>query len=133
MTASLSRKLQVRPGQKVLAVNAPAGYAEAFEDAQVVTRGDPARVQHVHLFVRHRRDLERLGSRAVAAATAGATVWIAYPKRSSGVATDITRDRGWEAVTDAIDAVSQVAIDDTWSALRFRLVAEVGRRGERGR
>jgi hypothetical protein len=43
----------------------------------------------------------------------------------------MTPDKGWDAGTDEIDAVSQVAIDDTWSALRFKPVAEVGRRGER--
>jgi hypothetical protein len=64
-------------------------------------------------------------------ARAGATVWIAYPKKTSGVQTDMTRENGWDALTDQIDAVTQVAIDDTRSALRFKPVAEVGRRGER--
>jgi hypothetical protein len=129
--ASLSRKLVVRPGHKVLVVNAPAGYADSLEGATVVTHGDPAKADAVHVFVRDTRELARFGSRAIAGALAGATVWIAYPKKTSGVETDMTRDRGWDAVTDQIDAVSQVAIDDTWSALRFKPVAEVGRRGER--
>ena len=73
------------------------------------------------------------GRKAIAAVDAGAVTWVAYPKKTSGVPTDLTRDRGWEAVTGDIDAVSQVAVDDTWSALRFKSVAEVGRRGERRR
>ena len=121
----------VRPGQRVLAVNAPAGYGSLLEGATVVTRGDPAKADAVHVFVRDTRELARYGPKAVAGALAGATVWIAYPKKTSGVATDMTRDKGWDAVTDQIDVVSQVAIDDTWSALRFKPVAEVGRRGER--
>jgi hypothetical protein len=133
VASSLSRKLQVKPGQKVLAVNAPPGYAQSLEGASVVSRGDPAKADHVHVFVRDTRDLARLGPRAVSGAQAGAVVWIAYPKRTSEVATDLTRDRGWEAVTGDIDAVSQVAVDDTWSALRFKPVTEVGRRGDRRR
>ena len=74
----------------------------------------------------------RLGPKAVAHVQGGAVTWTAYPKQTSGVETDMTRDRGWEAVTGDIDAVSQVAVDDTWSALRFKAVAEAGRRGERG-
>jgi hypothetical protein len=132
MAASLSRKLVVRPGHKVLVVDAPDGYGDALEDAVVVTRGDPAKADAVHVFVRDTRELARFAPKAVAGALAGATVWIAYPKKTSGVQTDMTRDKGWDAVTDEIDAVSQVAIDDTWSALRFKPVAEVGRRGERG-
>ena len=132
MAASLSRKLVVRPGHKVLVVNAPEGYGDILEDAVVVTRGDPAKADAVHVSVRDTRELARFGPKAVAGAVAGATVWIAYPKKTSSVQTDMTRDKGWDAVTDEIDAVSQVAIDDTWSALRFKPVAEVGRRGERG-
>jgi len=135
VATALAKRLRIRPGQMVLAVNAPADYAERLgalpEGARIVTRGDPARADHVHVFVRDSGDLARLGPRAIAGARGGAIIWIAYPKRTSGVATDLTRDRGWEAVTDEIDAVSQVAVDDTWSALRFRPVAEVGRRGER--
>ncbi|GAB4459307.1 MAG: hypothetical protein OHK0037_04430 [Elainellaceae cyanobacterium] len=42
--------------------------------------------------------------------------------------TDLTRDIGWDVVTKAgLKGVAQVAIDETWSALRFRPVDEVGR------
>jgi hypothetical protein len=136
MAAPLAKRLQVRPGQTVVTVNAPADYAGALGDlpdgARLVAGGDPAGADHVHVFVRDSGELARLGPQAVAGARAGAVTWIAYPKKSSGVDTDLTRDRGWEAVTDDIDAVSQVAVDDTWSALRFKPVAEVGRRGQRG-
>jgi hypothetical protein len=79
--ASLSRKLVVRPGQEVLVVNAPAGYADSLEGATVVTRGDPAKADAVHVFVHNTRGLARFGPRAIAGALAGATVWIAYRRR----------------------------------------------------
>jgi len=135
MAAPLAKRLQIRPGQTVLTVNAPAGYAGALgelpDGARLVTDGDPAGADHVHVFVRDTRELAEHGPAAVAGARAGAVTWIAYPKKASGVATDMTRDRGWDAVTEDIDAVSQVAVDETWSALRFKPVAEVGRRAER--
>jgi hypothetical protein len=54
--------------------------------------------------------------------------WASYPKRSAKVATDLTRDHGWEAFATADwRPVTQVSIDDVWSALRFRPLAEVGR------
>ena len=135
MAAPLAKRMQVKPGHKILAVNAPKDYAERLgelpQGARLVTRGDPAAADHVHVFVRDSSDVARLGPKAIAGAEAGAVTWIAYPKKTSGVETDLTRDRGWDAITGAIDAVSQVAVDDTWSALRFKSVAEVGRRGER--
>ena len=55
-------------------------------------------------------------------------LWASYPKRSAKVATDLTRDHGWEAFSSAgWRPVTQVSIDDVWSALRFRPLAEVGR------
>jgi hypothetical protein len=137
MAAPLAQRMQVKAGQKVLVVNAPEDYAsllgELPEGAKLVTRGDPGSADHVHVFVKDSRDLARLGPKAIAGVRGGAVTWIAYPKKTSGVETDLTRDRGWEALTDEIDAVSQVAVDDTWSALRFKSVAEAGRRGERRR
>jgi hypothetical protein len=135
VAAPLAKRMQVKPGQTVLAVNAPKDYAallgELPDGARLVTRGDPGTADHVHVFVKDSRDVARLGPKAIAGVQGGAVTWIAYPKKTSGVETDVTRDRGWDAVTGDIDAVSQVAVDDTWSALRFKAVAEVGRRGER--
>jgi hypothetical protein len=134
MAAPLAKRMHVRPGQKILAVNAPKDYAERLgelpDGARLVTRGDPAGADHVHVFVRDSKDLARLGPKAIAGIKGGAVAWIAYPKKTSGVETDMTRDRGWDAVTAEIDSVSQVAVDDTWSALRFKSIEEVGRRGE---
>ena len=56
----------------------------------------------------------------------GKALWFAYPKKTGAIRTDITRDRGWEAVKAAgLLPVSQVALDDTWSALRFRVRDEI--------
>lgn len=62
---------------------------------------------------------------AVARATEGdATVWIAYPKGSSKRYTcEFNRDSGWASMGAAgFEPVRQVAIDEDWSALRFRRV-----------
>jgi predicted transport protein len=46
---------------------------------------------------------------------------MSYPKTSSGIKTDLTRDVGWKIVEDAgWRGIAQVAIDETWSATRFR-------------
>lgn len=60
---------------------------------------------------------------AVATATEGdAVVWIAYPKKTSQRYTcEFNRDTGWDTMGDAgFEPVRQVAIDEDWSALRFR-------------
>lgn len=56
-----------------------------------------------------------------------ALLWIAYPKKSGKIRSDISRDNGWELVFAAgYEPVTQVAIDDDWSALRFRKSEAIG-------
>jgi hypothetical protein len=50
-------------------------------------------------------------------------LWITYPKGTSKIKTDINRDSIWAyAKTLDLKAVHQIAVDDTWSAMRFRHV-----------
>jgi len=55
------------------------------------------------------------------------TIWFAYPKGTSKkYKSDINRDKGWSSLGDlGYEPVSQVAIDDDWSALRFRIVSNI--------
>ena len=58
----------------------------------------------------------------------GGPLWIAYPKGTSGVKTDVNRDRLWEALRPTgWRPIRQVALDEVWSAMRFRPADEVGR------
>lgn len=66
----------------------------------------------------------------------GGHLWLAYPKKSDAIRSDLTRDHGWEPI-DALGllAVTQIAIDENWSALRFRHRGEIKvlkRRSEQG-
>ncbi len=125
----LAKKLRIKPGYRVALLNAPSGYRaqlsplpERVEVAKT-TAGDS---DLVHLFVSSKADVDRRVPSAIGALKQGGVLWISYPKRSAKVATDITRDIGWDALRSAgWRPVSQVSIDDTWSALRFRPVTDV--------
>ena len=126
----LVKKLHLKPGHRALVLNAPPGYLARLsplpERTEVATAAKGT-YDFVHLFVANRAELATLGPRALRAVRPRGVLWIAYPKKTAGVKTDLTRDNGWEAVTGAGWAgVSLVAIDDTWSALRFRPAEEVG-------
>ena len=126
---ALRRKLGVKPGQRVCVLGAPEGYAERLGAPDGVALGaDAGEVfDVVHLFVPDRAALQRAWRGAVAAVRPGGRLWVSYPKRSSKVPTDLTRDVGWEPLVGAgWVAVTQVSVDEVWSALRFRPAAEVG-------
>lgn len=130
---ALVKKLQIKPGQRMVILNPPPGYLEQLGPLPkgVELAEKPEGVfDFVQLFVHNVAELERLASSAIAAAKRDAILWISYPKRSARVQTDIARDVGWEVVNRAgLRPVSQVAIDETWSALRFRPTELVSSKG----
>jgi hypothetical protein len=122
--SALLKKLQMKPDLRILFLNAPQGYVESLgplPDEVALLDGPPGTLDFVQLFVRDSAELAEFAPAALAAIKPDGVLWIAYPKQSSKVKTDITRDRGWEPVTAAgLRPVTQIAIDETWSALRWR-------------
>ena len=54
--------------------------------------------------------------------------WLSYPKKKGGVISDLLRDKVWELVQPTgLRPVTQIALDETWSALRFRPAKLVGK------
>ena len=73
----------------------------------------------VHLFVKDSIEYAALGPAALQAAKYDGLLWISYPKRSSKVETDLTRDVLWKIVEDTgLRPLTQVSIDAVWSAMR---------------
>lgn len=69
-----------------------------------------------------------LAPEVLGAAAEGGLVWLAYPKGGSGIETDVNRDILWEALKPTEwRPVRQVALDDVWSAMRFRPATDVGK------
>ena len=129
--SGLAHKLGIRPRICVVLIDVPAEVKHALEplpDGAVVATTLPAEVVLAHCT--SRADVERHAPTLIEAARMGAIVWGAWPKGTSGLETDLTRDEGWEPLYDAgLRGVATVSIDDTWSGLRFRPVEDVPPRG----
>jgi hypothetical protein len=123
---TLVKKLQLKSGQRALFLNTPEGYLGslgALPAGVALADGPAGTLDFVQLFVRDRAELAEHAPAALAAIKRDGVLWIAYPKQTAKVKTDLTRDRGWEPITAAgLRPVTQVAIDETWSALRWRPV-----------
>jgi hypothetical protein len=121
---TLAQKMLVKAGQQIALINAPQdyeGWLGALPDGAAITRTPDGTYDAVHLFVQNKADIDAHIGKAVAAVRTGGILWVAYPKKSGSIKTDISRDHGWEALK-ALDwhGVTQIALDDTWSALRMR-------------
>lgn len=126
----LARKLLMRESHRVLILHPPNGFQSLLDPLPVGARivSEPAgSADVVVLFVRNRADLQRDATRAVAMTRREGALWLAFPKGTSKVKSDLSRDDGWDALTVlGYVGVSIVSIDETWSAFRFRPVELVG-------
>jgi hypothetical protein len=116
---SLAKKLQIKEGQSVSVLHAPT-------DVEIDLPGKNRKPSNakaadvVIVFATNRAELGKRADPFVKAARRDALAWIAYPKAGQ-LGTDLNRDSLWQLLEDRrIRPVRQVAIDDTWSALRFR-------------
>jgi len=120
VTVSLSHKLKLKPGLSAAILNAPEGYLVELAPERVSIDHSLGGVYDwIQVFVTTKTELERLYPSLRAALKPRSMLWISFPKGSSGVQTDLTRDAGWEMVTDLI-WINLVSINDTWSAFSLR-------------
>lgn len=129
-TKPIPRKLLIKPGFRVLVLNAPTEAAPLLsplpEGVTTATQpGGEADFDTVLAFVRSKAEVAEHAPSIVAGVKPGGLLWIAYPKKSGAIKTDIGRDDGWQPMWAlGWDTVSLVALDDTWSAMRFRPLSE---------
>ncbi|WP_224999790.1 YdeI/OmpD-associated family protein [Cesiribacter sp. SM1] len=130
---ALSAKLAIKPAEKTLFLNSPADLLPVLENIRHDTNAEGnAAYQNLLLFVHSQAELQQLAPVALASLAPGAKLWIAYPKKSSAIKTNINRDEGWEPIVKkGWSPVTQIAINNTWSALRFKPEGEISRKGPR--
>jgi hypothetical protein len=125
MPTSLAQKLQIKSG-KLIVINAPKGYADhlakELKDLTVSTRA-AGQAEAVLLFVNSLAEVTERTPKAGQLVKPGGMLWIAYAKGSSKVKTDVNRDKLWP-VAESLGwrPVRQIALDEVWSALRFKPV-----------
>jgi hypothetical protein len=125
----LPKKLGIVDGSRVAWLGGPAELRDAIAAAAIAAAEPAAKIgtslgrvanDVVVLFVRTRAELERKLATAIDKLAPRGGLWIAWPKRSSGVATDIVEDTLREVVLPMGLVDNKVcAVDETWSGLRF--------------
>ena len=112
----LERKLGIKPGHRVLLLNAPDGFSL---DAPVVRRASGL-ADVILSFHTERRDLERRIGVLRERMEQNGRLWIAWPKRSSKVPTDITENVVREiALANALVDNKVAAVSEIWSGLQL--------------
>jgi hypothetical protein len=121
---ALVKKLKLKAGQRAAIVNAPGGYVGTLrplpEDVELVEELDGT-FDWVQVFLKNKAELEALLPALVGALKPASMLWFTFPKGNSKIQTDLTRDKGWDALHGAdLKWITLVSVNDTWSAFAVR-------------
>jgi hypothetical protein len=120
----LAKKLGIKPGTKVLALNAPRDYRDLLsplpDGVAIAAKPNKAGADIVHLFVTSVAEYERDLPKARAAMAIDGAIWVSWYKKSAKIPTDVTEDivRNRALKTDLVD-VKVCAVSDVWSGLKL--------------
>jgi predicted SnoaL-like aldol condensation-catalyzing enzyme len=121
---AIVKKLGLKPNMRALVVAAPAGYLKLLAPLPAgveLSETLAGTHQFVQFFASKRSEIEKVAKKVLQSAAPGALVWITYPKKTSGMDSDLSREEVWAAMeSTGWRPVTQIAIDEVWSALRFR-------------
>ena len=119
----LAQKLGLEEGARVVALKAPRAYRGLLAPIPRGVSFTPRlsrSATFVHWFVRTRAELERGFARVASSLADTGMLWVSWPKKASGVATDVTEDVLREVgLPYGLVDVKVCAVDNTWSALKF--------------
>jgi uncharacterized protein YdeI (YjbR/CyaY-like superfamily) len=120
----VSKKLFVKPNSNWLFYNAPGNYLSVLEllPDGVTSAFEPrGRFDGIQLFVKNSRELKSGLMMILPLLKAGTIFWVTYPKKSSGIPSDLEMTRSWdETAKYGLRTVAAARIDDTWTAIRMK-------------
>jgi hypothetical protein len=115
----LSKKLHVKPGMRVAVVNAPAGFSLKPSGVNI-EKSLKRDLDLALLFATMQKDLKAQWPKLVVSVKQEGAIWVAYPKKSSGIVSDLGMGE-WDATKGSDwNPVAMIAIDEAWSAVRYK-------------
>ena len=140
MATTISDKLKIKPKNTLFTLNAPADFKKGLQGLPAGVKitdsdKDPIAIGYdqLHWFVFNRDQLEKEMSKVMKLLKEGIIVWVYYPKGSSKIQTDLTRDKGWDCLlkeSDKLTWISLISFNDTWSVFGFRPKTEADKKKE---
>ncbi|HKZ65835.1 MAG TPA: YdeI/OmpD-associated family protein [Chitinophagaceae bacterium] len=135
MANSISQKLRIKEKSTLLTLNAPPDFKKGLTDlpagVKIITSGKD--YDQVHWFVFNKAQLGKEMSKVMKLVKDDVIVWVYYPKGTSKIQTDLTRDKGWDCLLserDKLTWINLISFDETWSVFGFRAKTEADRKKE---
>ena len=117
----LAKKMKLKPGSRAAIINAPEKYVSELKHDAEIAQKLSGKFDWIQVFVKNQKQLASLAPRAASALKPDSILWLSFPKGTSKIQTDLTRDKGWEDVKKlGLKWVNLVSVNDTWSAFALR-------------
>ena len=135
MATSTAQKLRIKEGFTLLTMHAPAGFESKLQPLpqNVKISAAAKNYDQLHWFVLSKAQMEKELGKVLPLIKNEIICWIYYPKGTSKIQTDLTRDKGWESLLkhdDKLTWISLVSFDETWSVFGFRLKTDADKKKE---
>jgi hypothetical protein len=119
----LAKKLGIKPGSAVFVSKAPSNYealVAPLPDGVTITTKMSAATDIAHLFCKSKAELTAGVEKALPKLKEGGALWISWPKKASGVPTDVTEDVIRQVILPmGLVDIKVCAVDETWSGLKL--------------
>jgi hypothetical protein len=117
----LAKKMKLKSGLKAAVINAPENYMDELRHDTAVSPTLNGKFDWIQIFVRSKAELDALAPKAAKALKPNSMLWISFPKGTSKIQTDLTRDKGWDVLRDLeLKWINLVSVNETWSAFSLR-------------
>lgn len=119
--STLAKKMKLKPGARAAVLNAPENYLDELQHDADIAQKLSGKFDWIQLFAKDKKELGSLAPKAVSALKPDSILWLSFPKGSSKIQTDLTRDKGWEIIRNLdLKFINLVSVDDMWSAFALR-------------
>ncbi len=122
---NMFEKLQLKDEKNLLIQGIPSSIEKQFAKLTYAKNVTPLlkskKVEFALVFALSQQQLNNVLKEVFPALTAETKLWVAYPKTSSKIVSDLNRDCSWDLlIKNGYESVRQVAVDNVWSAIRFK-------------
>ena len=133
MPHTTAQKLKIYAGSTLLTINMPTHFRKNLEPLpENIKISDKAKdYNQIHWFVKDQEQMESELKKVLSLLKENVICWIYYPKGTSKIQTNLTRDKGWDALLkEDLQWVNLISFDDTWSAFGMRLKTDKDKKKE---
>ena len=127
MPQTTAQKLKINAGSTLLTINVPTHFRKSLEPLpdNIKITENAKTYNQIHWFVKDQEQMEKELKKVLPLIKENVICWIYYPKGSSKIQTNLTRDKGWDALLkEDLQWVNLISFDETWSAFGMRQKTE---------